>query len=432
MKQKPTYKIAASLLSISFLAAACGGGGGGGGGEEVVLTFWKTFEETQNIQPLIDAYEDLHPNVRIEYTRKNVDGYEEDVLDALAAGQGPDIFSINNSWLTEYENKISPAPDGLFSLREYQETFVDVVNQDFTKDGKMYGTAMAVDSLALYYNKDLLGTAGIATPPKDWNRLSADVQRLAQSDRTGYFTRSGVAMGLSENVNRAPDILYLLMLQAGVQPWDQDKLDPSFSRSIDRGGEQVDAGREALEFYTSFANPISLNYNWNTRSDYSIDAFANGRAAYLYSYAYTIDTLKQKAPNLNYGIASVPQYDLASPSVNYANYWGEVVSNQSENKEVAWDFLKFITSRESLDMYYAKHKQPSSRRDLIELQVQDTEIGTFANANLTAKQFYQPDQARMDGIMNTMIDNVLLRGFSVDEALSEAEAQAAALTQDFE
>jgi dolichyl-phosphate-mannose--protein O-mannosyl transferase len=120
---------------------------------------------------------------------------------------------------------------------------------------------------------------------------------------------------------------------------------------------------------------------------------------------------------------------VSASAVNFANYWGEVVSSQSKNQTVAWDFLKFITSRDSLDKYYVKHKQPSSRRDLIELQVQDPEIGVFANANLTAKSFYKPNQEKMDAIFAEVINNVQLKGLSSSEALSQAESQAQALVR---
>ena len=80
-----------------------------------------------------------------------------------------------------------------------------------------------------------------------------------------------------------------------------------------------------------------------------------------------------------------------------------------------------------MDKYYAKHKQPSSRMDLISLQVQDPDIGVFANANLTAKSFYKPDQVKMDDIFGQAIDNVILNGLSSQQALQQAEQQAATL-----
>lgn len=414
------------IFAIGFLSAGCGGGGGSA--KQVVLTYWKPFEDSGHLQPVFEAYRKSHPNVQINYVEKNIDTYEQDLLEAMAAGNGPDVFSINNVWLPKYQDKIAPATSTVFSFKDYKDAFVDTSVKDFTINNQVYGVPLYVDSLALYYNKDLLGTSGIATPPKTWAELSADVQQIKRSDNRGYFTRSGAALGTSSNVNRAVDILYLMMLQQGTVPFDNNG-NPAFANSIQKNGNSFNPGAQALGFYTSFANPTSPNYNWNLRSDYSTDAFANGRAAFLYSYAYTRQTLLQKNPNLNFDISPVPQPNLNDPAVNFSNYWGEVVSKQSKNQNVAWDFLKFLSSKPALDLYYAQNKQPASRKDMIALQIQDPDIGVFANANLTAKPFFRPDQARMDNIFGKMIDDVILSGLSVGQALSNAQAQTQALVR---
>lgn len=422
-------KIIGALLSIAFLSAGCGGGGSSTAPKQVVLNFWKPFEDSENLQPLIEAYQQKHTNVRIVYTKKNIENYQQDLLNALASGTGPDVFSINNAWLPAYMDKTTPAPEKIYPYKEFKDSFVDVVDKDFAVNQKIYGVALSVDSLGLYYNKDILGSAGIATPPKTWAEMAVDVQKIKKSDSKGYFTRSAFAIGTNANVSRGVDILNLFMLQKGTAPYASDFSRPTFADNIQKNGNYSAPGLDALNFYTSFANSSNINYNWNSRSDYSIDAFINGRAAMMYSYAYTADTIRQKNPNLNFDVTGVPQPNLDDPSVNFANYWGEVVSKQSKNADYAWDFLKFISTKDSLDKYYAKHKQPSSRKDLISLQIQDTEIGEFANANLTAKSFYKPDQEKLDSIFGKMIDNVILNGLTPAQALSQGQQEAAAISR---
>lgn len=416
-----------AIAILPLLSLSCGSSPQSSG--PVTLKIWKPFVDTDKMQSIISAYQSKHSNVTIEYTKKNIENYETDLINALAAGNGPDIFSINNTWVPRYVDKITFAPEKLYTVKEYRETFVDATASDLIIDNKIYGVAMWVDSLALYYNKDLMGTAGIATPPKTWAELAQDVRRISRQDSTGYFDRSGVAMGTNANVNRGVDIIYLLMLQAGAVPWSSDGSAPQFANSISRGGNSVNPGAEAVEFYTSFSNPASANYTWNEDSDYSTDAFANGRAAYLYGYSYTRDIIKSKAPNLNYDVAPVPQNNLINPTVNYSSYFAEVVSKQSEQAAWAWDFLKFATSKAALDGYYKQDKQPSSRRDLIELQTSDTEIGVFAHANLTGKTFYKADEIKFDAIIAEMIDNIVLRGQIVDQALNRAQSQASTLSR---
>lgn len=422
-------KIIAVVAGLALLSAGCGGGTSQSQAKQITLNFWMPFEDSSNLEPLFSAFTQKYPNIQIVYTKKNIETYNQDLLNALAAGQGPDVFAINNSWVPEYMDKIVPATSTVLSYKEFKDAFVDAVDKDFSVNQKVYGVAMSVDSLGLYYNKDILGTVGIATPPKTWAELSTDVIKIKKADARGYFTRSGVAMGTNSNVNRAVDVLYLLMLQKGTVPYSSDLSRPTFAENVQKNGNNTNPGLEGLSFYTSFADPATVNYNWNSRSDYSVDAFANGRAAMMYSYSYTAETLKQKNPNLNFDVAAVPQVNLDDPSVNFANYWGQVVSKQSKNSAAAWTFLKFLTSRETLDKYYAKHKQPSSRKDLISLQIQDPEIGVFANANLTAKTFYKPNQQKVDDIFGRAIDNIILKGLTSTQALMQASMEAAVLSR---
>src|SRR5689334_9136159 len=128
-------KIVLSALVVMFLALGCKRSGPGG--KQVTLKIWKPFVDSGQMQPLLSAYQADHPNVQFEYTEKNIDGYEANLLDALASGNGPDIFSINNSWLPKYLDKTAPAPDSVFTYKDYKDTFVDIVTQNFTKDNKI-------------------------------------------------------------------------------------------------------------------------------------------------------------------------------------------------------------------------------------------------------------------------------------------------------
>lgn len=425
---KKILKLVVTFLSIALLAAGCSGGQTSA--PNLTLKVWMPFEDSENLQPIFNAYQQKYPNVSFEYAKKNIATYESDLLNALAAGQGPDIFAVHNSLVPKYLNKTVPATDKAFILKDFKNAFVDVVAQDFVVGNKIYGAALSVESLGLYYNKDLLGSSGFATPATTWDELQNQVRRMSRLDRNGYFTRSGVAIGTgSSQVNRAVDVLYLMMLQRGTKPWTRDNLTPTFADTVDENGDSVSPGAEAIRFYTSFADPSSDNYTWNSASDYSIDAFANGRAAYLYGYSFTRDTIVQKAPNLNFEVAPVPVFDSAAPVVSFANYWGLMVNKQTKNANYAWDFIKFATSKEMLDKYYAIHKQPSSRKDLITLQQSDPEIGVFAEANLTAKQFYRPDGSKVDSIFDRLINDIVTRGLEIEETLNSVQSQVSALVQ---
>lgn len=397
---------------------------GGNPGGKVELTWWKTFEDSSNIQDFITDYQKAHKNVTITYVKKDVSTYEQELVDAIAAGSGPDILSIHNDWLPKHQDKLSPAPSGFMSLRTYKDTFVDVASSDFVKDNQIYAMPLSLDVLALYYNKDLLGSASIAQPPTTWPELVSDVQKLTKLSKPGTFATSGVAMGTSANVNRAVDILTLLMMQNGTKFYSNDLNSATFDQPQNDGtNPNFNPGATALMFYTQFADPAKTSYTWNAKSDFSIDSFTQGKVAMMIGYSYMIPVIKDKAPNLNWDVTAIPQTSEQASKVNFANYWGEAVAKSSKNSAVAWDFLKFISQKTELQKYYAKHKVVSSRKDTIPDQVADTEIGTFAENVLTARSVYKKDANLYEAVFLKAIDDVILRNFVATDALHNAAQQ---------
>ncbi|TSA44790.1 extracellular solute-binding protein [bacterium] len=419
MKQnrlKTISKIVLVLLAVVFTAQSCTGGGGTSQ-KNVTLVWWKPFDDYRQIQPLVDAYQKTHSGVQIQFVKKNIETYESELVNALASGTGPDIFSIHNDWLPKHKDKMAPAPDKTLSLRTFGESFVEAASTDLVADNKIYAIPLAVDTLALYYNRDMLSSAGIANPPRTWEELVAMAPKLVRQDNQGNFTRSAVAMGTADNVNRAPDILALLMLQNGTVFYNPTREVSTLDQTVnDSKGIPYSPGARALEFYTQFANPAKVTYNWNNKSNNSIEAFANSQAAMIFSYSYLRATLQTKAPFLNYAVAPVPQIDPAN-RINFANYWAESVSKQSPNAAVAWDFLNYISQKSVLTKYYDVVKQPSSRLDILQSQISDTDIGVFAENVLSAKSYYKPDSDGVENIFVQMINDVILRNVPADEAV---------------
>lgn len=422
IKTKNFLKIFVLSLALIFTAQSCNiFARKRPAAEKIQLVWWKPFDEQSQVNPLIEAFTAANPSVEIRYVRKNVETYEDELVDALASGTGPDIFSIHNDWLPKHKEKLNPAPEKIFPSREFRESFVEVASADLVTAGQIYGVPLAMDVLAMYYNKDLFASAGIALPPATWEELVDITPDLTRLDNQGNFQRSAIALGATDNVNRAPDILGLLMLQSGTQFYSDDNSRSTLShQAFDETGKPYSPGARALDFYTQFANPERDTYTWNARSNNSIEAFGSGQVAMILSYSYLRTTLANKSPFLKFGVAGMPQIDKNKTRINFANYWAEGVSKQTKNSDTAWKFLKFITNRDVLPKYYEVNKQVSSRIDILSDQIKDPEIGVFAENALSAKSFYKPDSDAIENIFIQTIEDVILRSISTQEAISAA------------
>lgn len=387
------------------------------------LEVWGVYDELDVLKPFIDAYQEQNNHIKIEYRKFSFENYEKELINAFAADKGPDIWFIHNTWLPKHKDKIEEMPVDLMDLNVFRQSFVDVVEKDFIDSGKIYALPLSVDTLALIYNKDLLNSAGISSPPETWEDLVDDLDKLTKKDQWGNILTAGAAIGTAKNIHRSTDILSLLMLQNGTQMVSSDKGKVTIDERITLKGESYMPGYDALRFYTEFANPSKRVYTWNRQMHYSTDAFIEGKTAMIFDYAYELSGIKNRASYLNFGVAPMPQIKGREFDINYANYWALAVSKKSKSTKQAWEFIKYLTSKENSEIYLERTKRPTARKDLVDLQKSDQILGVFAKQSLTARTWYQADSSAIETIFADAIESVVLGEANLNSVIETAVRQ---------
>jgi len=379
----------------------------------ITLQVWGLWQDSEDMSPIIAAFQE-DTGIDIEYKKiASVAQYEKKLLESLAQGRGPDIFVIHHTWVEGKRGLMSPAPSNIIDERALREEFVDVIADDLIRDSLIYALPVSVDTLALFYNKDLLSAAGIARPPRTWSEFQQIIERLTKVTRFGTIEQSGAALGTAANVNRATDVLQLLFLQSGL---------PILTPADSSASLATEEGERALTFYTDFANKSKKVYTWDLQQDNSIDAFAEGETAIMINYSYHIPTIQAKNPRARFSIA--PMVQIAdSKVVNFASYWPFAVSNQASSQEAAWQFIRHLSSAEFSSLLNQSQQTPPARRDTIEATLRDPIFGVFAEQALTAVSWPRIDIVAIDAIIATMIDNVVTGATTPSESLRRAEGQ---------
>lgn len=430
--------------------------------QPITLTYWRVFDESSDFGDLIARYNSLHPFIKIEYRKLRYDEYEKALLEAFATDRGPDIFSIHNTWTRKYQSKglISAMPPSTtlaypvvkgkikkevvpelrttksLTLKELKNNFVDTVYDDVvikTPDEKtntvtenVYGLPLFIDTLALFYNKDLFNNAGITNPPQFWNKeFQQDVKKMTKQDNKGQLVQSGVALGGSDNIERSGDILSVLMMLNGTE-----MMSAGGSVTFNQVPENFQnrnfgsPGLDALRFYTDFSNPAKEVYSWNKSLNNSLDLFIQGKLAMMFGYSYMLPVIKSRAPKLNFSVSALPQIEGNPQNINYANYWVESVSKKSKYQDAAWDFVQFITKAEQAKTYLDKVNKPTALRALVDEQKDNADIGVFAEQVLTAESWYKgQDAIAMEKMINEMIDSVVSGQAKIEDAINLAASK---------
>lgn len=419
----------------------------------ITLTYWRVFDGPDAFQEVIARYKEIHPYITIQYRKLRYEEYEAELLNALAEDRGPDILSIHNTWIKAYQSKLAPMPETTtmvypvvkgslkpevvpeirttpsISLRALRDNFVDVVAGDvILDDGQVYGLPLFIDTLAMYYNRDLFNNAGISQPPQYWNRdFLQDIKKLTKQDARGEIIQAGVALGGGANINRFSDVLSLLMMQNGAEMLESGRV--SFNAIPARNRDSsYNPGLEALRFYSDFSNPTKESYSWNNGLPNSLEMFLSGNLAIMFSYSYDLATIKAQAPRLNFSVAKFPQIEGSPPTnINFANYWVESVSKKSPYQNEAWNFIQFMTAPEQAKIYLEKTKRPTALRSLVSWQRTDDEIGIFVDQVLTAKSWYRG--RNVQAAENAFKEMVEISVRNAGERLQEIINNAAAKVQ---
>ncbi|MCX6705888.1 MAG: extracellular solute-binding protein [Candidatus Woesebacteria bacterium] len=375
------------------------------------IVWWSLWEDESTISPLIAEYEAKNPKVKVKYIKQSQQDYRERLTNALAKGTGPDIFTFHNSWVPMFKNYLDPIPVSIMTPSEFSQVFYPVIASDLTEGSGILGIPLGYDALTLFINSDIFASYG-KTPPTTWDDLRSLAIELTTKDDKGNIIQSGVALGRTENVDNWQEILALMMLQNGAD----------LSNPIGKLAE------DALTFFTLFSSNDGV---WDSSLPTSTAMFAGGKLAMYLAPSWRAFEILQLNPSLNFKTVPLPQLAKGSSNqkdVAYATYWVQGVSNKGKNKTAAWEFLKFISSRDSLSKLYAnsskqrKFGEVYPRVDMASLLTDHPILGSIVSQAPNARSWYLQSRT-FDG--PTGINSLINKYF--EDAVNAVNARSTAV-----
>lgn len=392
--------------------------------KDITLIYWTLWEDDQIFAPLVDSYHKDHPNVTISVVKQTPKEYRERLVNAILKGEGPDIFRFHNTWLPMLiqSSVITSVPEKVLPGSEIQNSYYPVVDADLRQGSAYYGIPLSFDALGLYYNKAILKAAG-EKPPDTWEKMRKVAQNLTVRDPNGRIRTAGVALGTTNNIEFWSDILGLMMLQNSASI-----INPQGANAED-----------ALAFYSLYAR--KPDNTWDATLDNSVLAFAGEKVAMIFAPSWTALEIKAINPQLDFGIAPVPQL----PTVNtaWATYWVEGVSSKSQNQLEAFEFLKYLSAKENVTRLYSEEAksrlfgEPYARNDLAATLKGDGYLDAIVTQGPYAKSGYLSSRTYDNGLNDRIIKyyenavNDINRGSSPVAAIETARRGITQVLSDF-
>lgn len=414
--------IAAAVIALLIFSGSIPLGGNSATTGAGTVTVWGTIRGDV-VNPLLDEFNTANPAFVVKYVQKDKDTFDQDLLEALASGAGPDMFFISQDLAYHYGNKILVVPYTTYPMSAFQTNFASA-GEVFTSPAGIIAFPVLIDPLVMYYNRTTLDTNGIVYPPATWDELVSMVPALTKKDDTNKINKSAVAFGHFSNVAHAKDILSMLFMQTGNKIVKEQG--GRFISDLNNSSSTYQT-EDMLKFYTDFANPQESIYSWNKSFPNARDYFSTENLAFYFGYASELTYLVNKNPNHNMLVASVPQIKGSNSKATMAQVTGLAISRFSTNSNTALIAAQQMSSGSFAAQLAQNLGVAPARRDLLAVKPTDSYFSVFYKSALYAQSWLDPSPKDTDDIFSKMIDGVLSNIFRADQAISDASSKISLL-----
>ena len=377
MNKKTGIKIV-TLLSTLFLLASCqttcecvcnggggggssnsdsGGGGGGGSdsgdqtgvriidpstysGNEITLRLWQGFSDADGkaIKSLVDSFNSEYRGcIKIENQM-----YAWDVLFRKLGLAADDPSTAPHMVFASSDRAVDMVYQNIFLPMNDAESVLGVTSADYLQSawdagtyglGDRYSLPLDVHPVALYYNKDIVSESQV---PETWDEFLSICQTLTSGSVYGWTIPNVYSI--------TKDVFYSMLVQ--------------------NGGDILDENENIIFANNTAVNTLQTLYDWkygkegskaispttvNNGGDETL--FTTGYSAFYFDLPAHINTFNDKFPDLNYGIAPLPESTGEyGTSIAGTHQMAMIKCSVTTNtlKSAAYTFMKYVEDHEEV------------------------------------------------------------------------------------
>jgi multiple sugar transport system substrate-binding protein len=280
-------------------------------------------------------FNEVYPNVTIADNFTPVSTWSEfsnKIVTQVAGGQAPDIINIaiegtrlvvSKGLLIPLDDLVSSDPDGQELIEDVAEPLIDA----FRVDGKLWQIPHSWNNMVIFYNTKMLEEAGIDPPPRDWSWT--DFLEIAKQLTTGSGEDQVFGFGIP-------------FFNFGLTPW---LLTNSTYQLNDEWTESNLDDPKVIESVTFVHDLVHVHgVSPSVEGTDNNNLFASGRLAMSGWGHWPIQGFLAN----NFQDFDVQYWpgNTASTSVYGVGGWG--ISPESEHKDLSWELIKELTSKETI------------------------------------------------------------------------------------
>jgi len=309
-----------------------------GWAQKVTLNVWLMKQaEVELIKAQEEAlkqFQELYPDIEVRFAVFPYSEYRDKLLVAAAAGNPPEVSVVDQIWNPEFA-----AADFIIPLDEYVAQSQSVKKENYFSgawdsaqfQGKLYGVPFDVGVWALnYYNKDFFRRAGLdpEKPPVTWDEFYEMGAKMTTAEQWG----TALWVGKGDAIQCITDAL---IFSNGGSVLNED-----FTRCVLDQPPAI----EAMTFFKRLQSINPAGEVARTEED-SFQLFTAGKIGMFWYGEWGQDTINARAPEMDWACTNFPN-PADGKSIGTFGGWNMVIYRSAPNKDAAWKFIEFWTSRE--------------------------------------------------------------------------------------
>ncbi len=344
MKNK-RLKIISILLTTAVLCSGCQSTKTVEKREKTHLILWHYWDikkNQENLQNLVDDFNNSQNTIEIEITYVPDEDFKKQMALAMADGTTPDLAFVDSSDFQFLHNMKSFAD--LTDQIPEEEEYLDKAMKACTIDGKVYGLPFGVNCTGMVYNKKLLEENGCEVPT-NWEEFRETAKKVSSDSANGFA---------------------ITALQTEESMYEFLPLFWSMGGNIHKVNEKE--SYQAFQFLNQMEQEGSLSSQSVslTMGDLT-NLFIQGKIAMMFNSSMAIDSIKENAPELEFGVAPIPCGENQTTVAG-----GEIIGvADNDNKEYSIQFLKYIADPERMADYIDDFGFLAPRQDVMDQQFVD-------------------------------------------------------------
>ena len=377
----------------------------------VEIQYWQyeLAAKTALVDELIPEFEAANPGITVRHEIYPYDDFRQQVAAAVQAGEGPDVLNVFFGWIPAYVQQqfLVPFPQDIFPHDQIEANFFPMVQSSKIQD-EYYALPIAVRTLALFCNNDLMEEAGVE-PPTNWEELVEVAKATTKKDGDNFET-----VGFTWDIGGQGHNWWRegLIRQNGGAPSSDD------NRTLQWTSPEA---VEAFNYHCSF-----LLEHGVTQAGFQTDgatAFASGKAGFHVDGSYRIGSLRNDAPDLNYTIVPLPEN---KEKASFASYWANTITrNAAEGDKLiaSAKWIDFLSSAAVQRRWTPAVGELPARAALAaeEEFTSDEKLAPFIESLDWSYASFIVNEADLRQAVMDAYDQVTLNGLDAETALQEAQ-----------